>query len=388
MLGNSFLSYLHNVPPRSTPKLNLFTERLGERIANSSYRAGHLTTNGPGTRLLTALIKQVDIHVLVASSASLTSITQDLQSKVKDLEKMIDVRSGKHTQTNLFIKSHPVCFELMTPSRRTNVFTDIPSDKPWSDLSWMRLKPMRLVDMGACPLVAQLTGDQIHYRSQGPTHAVYAVDVVVLIAGFIAYYRSMSKPFVLDQLILDYVTNAVVIPCLLEDSASLWLRSRYRQIFVLDSVLEPHTTTVWDVITPDTVTSDWAPGTLEVQHLKQDLLNQSISVNTVLSSLPLTADRVNFVHYYSQLWSTTRTPDDQPWIWVDCLKNLAWWEFILSVAAPQRNLPGVKSMLRDLTRDVRFWMMIKPWQEIRQSIPYRTIIESRLSGMYTYLQNE
>ena len=64
-----------------------------------------------------------------------------------------------------------------------------------------------------------------------------------------------------------------------------------------------------------------------------------------------------------------------------------WWEFILITASFMPNHPDVLSLKRDALRDLRLWMMLKPWQNIHNSIPYQISIKSKLQGLYTYLND-
>lgn len=388
MIGSRFLRYLKPVPPRHMTRLNLFMGFMKNKIDDGIMRASHLTPNGYGSRLLMEIIKLADLETLLITGDPYKRTGEGLFPIVKDLEKPIDVRIGRHTTSSLFVKSKTPCFELVTPSRRKNPLAEIPFDQPYDHPSWKAIRPLRIVDMGTCDLRFSVHTDYLTYQKHGPTHVVYALDCFALVTKFIAYYRAQKFIANLDQTILDFIHNDVVIPTLLNDSLAIWLRNIYKQQLITASPLESHTSTIWDVITIDTIGSDFTGAMVDVQHLKDDLRKQSITAQTALASLLLSTKKQSFTEYYTELYETTRTPDQQPYVWVDCFKNLSWWEFIVMVTSYTPDHPDAMALQRDVVRDVRFWLMMKPWQEAHGSIPYKTMIRNRLEGLYTYLRTK
>jgi hypothetical protein len=368
------------------PRLNQFIRFIGRKIDDATMRASYITPNGHGSRQLVEIIKLADLKRVTSASANDQDFMSYLLSILKDLEKPLDVRVGKHTYRTLFIRSRTACFELMTPSRRRSPLSDIPFEQAYDHPDWDNIKPLRIVDMGCTDLKFQVHNDYLNYPKRGPTHAVYSVDCLALVAKFTAYYRAQTTVPNIDQCILDFVHNDVIVPALLNDSLAIWLRNIYKQQFLSVSPLESHTSTIWDTINIDSIGSDFTGAMVDIQHIRDDLKKSSISDQVVFSSLIMTPDGQNLTDYYRDLFYTSTTPDEQPWAWVDCLKHLTWWEFIIAIASIAPELPDVISLKRDAIRDVRFWMMFKPWNEIHSSIPYKTMIRSRLEGLYTYLQ--
>jgi hypothetical protein len=368
------------------PRLNQFTRFLGRKIDDATMRASHITPNGYGSRILVDIIKLADMEVITNLTAIDQPFVSYLLSILKDLEKPIDVRVGKHTTHSLFIRSRTYCFELMTASRRRDPLSEIPWDKPYGHADWDNVKPLRIADMGTAELKFQVYNEQLMYPHRGPTHVVYSLDCFALVCKFTAYYQSLTKVENLDQCLLDFVHHEVIVPALLNDSLAIWLRNTYKEQFLSVSPLASHTSTIWDVVTIDTIGSDFTGAMVDVQHLRDDLQKSAITDLTVFSSLILGADGASFTDYYRELFYTSTTPDQQPFAWVDCLKHLNWWDFMLTIASVAPEFPDVLSLKRDAIRDVRFWLMFKPWQEIHGSIPYRTMIRARLEGLYNYLQ--
>jgi hypothetical protein len=388
MIGDRLVRHIKTVPPRTLPRLNLFVNFMGRKIDDGSNRASYITPNGYGSRLLVQIIKLADLDSLLLPGDPYDRIGEELLSIVRDLEKPIDVRVGKHTTKSLFIQSKSNCFELMTASRRKDPLNEIPFDRPYDHPDWRDIRPFRICDMGTTDLRFQVYNDVLMYQKQGPTHAIYALDCFALVSKFIAYYKAQSYVPNRDQCILDFVHNDVIVPTLLNDSVAIWLRNIYRQQLLSASPLESHTATMWDAVNIDTLGTDFTGAMVDIQYLRDTLKNQNISNQTAMSSLVLSTQGESFAEYYKTLYSTTTTPNEQPYVWVDCLKNLSWWESILMLASFVPDYPDVISMKRDAIRDVRFWLMSRPWQEIHSSIPYRNMIRSRLEGLYEYLKTQ
>lgn len=388
MLGGQFSRYLKPVPPRNLPRLNLFLNFIDGKVKDATQRASYITPNGYGSRLLVEIIKLANLDDLLNSTQTGRSVGVALLGIVAELEKFIDVRNGKHTTNSLFIISRLPCYELITPSRRgqsVEAIWDIPFDLPYAHPKWLSIKPLRVSDMGTTDLKFNIHTDYFHYTNHGPTHAIYSLDCIALVAKFLAYYRFKSPVVDLDQCLLDFVHNEVIVPSLLNDTLAIWLRNMYRQQLISYSRLESLTATIWDNITIDTIGSDFTAGMIDVYHLKDDLRKQSVSPQTVLSSLLLTTDKLSFSEYYLDLFTTTTVPNRQQYIWVDCLKNLSWWETIVTIASFTPSQPDTIAFQRNLARDVRLWLMMKPWTEIHSSIPFKTMIRNRLEGLSTYL---
>lgn len=387
MIGNRLLRYLKPVPPRYLAKLDLFTEYLKYKVEDATLRASYLTPNGNGARLFSEILRRADVPNLLNGDPSLRTPTM-LQSLSRDLDKFIDVRTGKHTTTTLFIKSRTPCYELITPSKRTTPLTDIPFDAPYSDDRWKAIKPFRIHDMGAADLRFAIHSDYLVYPNHSPTHAIYSLDCLVLLAKFMAYYKTVPAGTELNQAIASFVHKEVIIPTMLNDSLALWLRNIYKQQLISGSVLESFTSTMWDSIDIDTLGSNFNGAMIDIQKLKQELSNQSITAQTALSSFLLTFDKASFTHYYKELITTATVPNEQPYFWVDCIKNLAWWEFIVLITSFVPSHPESISLQRDILRDLRLALMEKPWFSIHGSIPLKIMIRSRIEGLYAYLQNK
>jgi len=386
MPGDRFVRYLKPVAPRNLPKLNLFLDYLAYKTEDSKMRAAHITPNGYGSRLLVAIIKLADLDVILKFDHP-SKLVNHLSFILKDLEKLIDVRTGKHTTHNLFIKSRQPCFELISPSRRQIPLLEIPFSNSYAESQWTEISPLRVNDMCSCDLKFSVHTDYFHFNNRGPTHVLYSLDCMALVAKFVAYYKYTQSNKDLEQTLLDFVHNEIIVPSLLRDTVAVWMRNSVKQQFITDSPLSSYTSTVGDNITTDTVGSDFNGAMLDLVKLKEDLINQSITAQTALSSVLLTSDKLSFSKYFIDLNLTTSVPKQQPYIWVECLKNIAWWEFIITMTSHTPSHPDAVSLQRDVLRDIRLWCMLKPWQEIHSSIPLKTMVRNRLEGMLTYLSS-
>lgn len=385
MIGGRFLRYMAPTPPRHMARLNLFLNFLKYKIDDASQRATYITPDGYGSRLLTQIIKHADLAKLLIPGDPHGLTGPGLLPILKDLEKFIDVRTGKHTTERLFVKSRTPCFELMVPVRSTSPMTMIPFDKPYSDPTWRQIRPLRICDMGGANLTMSLHTDYLTYTKHGPTHAIYTLDVFALVSKFVAYYHAYPSSQHIDQTILDFVHDEVVVPALLQDSAAIWLRNVYKQQLIVSSPLETHTSTVWDTVTIDTIGSDFTGAMLDVAKLRDDLVAQSITPQTALHSLLLSVDKQSFAQYYKTLHEQCQLPDQQPYMWVDCVMTLPWLEFVVMVASFTPSHPQSISLQRDVLRDVRLWLMMRPWNEVSQSIPLKSMVRNRLEGLHVYI---
>lgn len=384
MSGDRFIRYLKPVAPRHLPKLNLFLDYLNYKTEDAKMRAAHITPNGYGSRLLVAIIKLADIDKILGFDNP-SKLSTYLTFILKDLEKLIDVRIGKNTTQTLFIKSKLPCFELISPSRRKNPLLDIPFSYPYTE--WKNIRPLRVTEMGSCDLKFNIHTDYLHYPQRGPTHVLYSLDCMALIAKFVAYYKSKESVIDEDQLLLEFVHNEIIVPSILRDTTALWIRNIVKQQFISNSRLSSYTATIWDNITTDTIGSDFNGAMVDIAKLKEDLTNQSITAQTVLSSIGLTPDKISFSKYFSELSLTTSIPQQHPYIWLDCIKNISWWEFVITMTSLTPDHPDAISFQRDVLRDIRLWNMLKPWQEIHSSIPLKTRVKNKLEGLMTYLSN-
>lgn len=387
MTGERFLRFLKPTPARHLTKVELFTRYLAYKTKDAKQRASHITPNGYGSRLLMEIIKLADLDYLFARLSNKNEINNYLTMILKDLEKPVDPRNGRHTTRSLFVKSKTPCFEIISPSRLHSPLNEIPFDKPYTDPQWDTVRPFRVLDMGTCDVHFSAHSGYLHYRDRGPTHAVYTIDCYALIMKFLAYYQSQSQIDNLDQTILDFLHQDVIIPSLLDDTVSIWLRNLYKQQLLISSPLEFHLSTMWDVITSDTIGPDVNAAVQDILHLKRDLQNQAITAQTALASMLVTTSGQSFSEYTRDLFTSTQAPDLKPFIWVECLKYLAWWEMILLVTSYTPDNPSVIAFRRDVIRDVRLWTMMRPWQEIYNSYPFQSMVRSRLEGLYTYLKN-
>jgi hypothetical protein len=384
MISVNFTKYLKPVPSRYLPRVNLFVDYLGLKIKDGISRASYTSVNSYGARLLIEITKTVDLSEVL----SMKDPSDYLLSITKDLEKFIDVRTGKHTTKSLFVNTKQNCFELITPSRRRNPLQEIPLEKDYNHPEWSKIRPLRIIDMSACDLTYKVYNGRLDYYSRGPTYVVYSLDCFALVVKFLSYYKSTKHTNDLDQLLLDFLHNEIIVPTLLSDSVALWLRNVYKQQLITSSRLESSTATIWDNVNIDTLGTDFSGAMVDIQHLKNDLRNENISTLTVLSSLIMSPDGSSFTDYYLDICETSMLPDQQPYVWVECLKHLAWAEFILLVSSYTPSLPDSVSFKKNLLRDIRFWLMMKPYQMIAGSIPYRNIIRAKLEGMYDYLKEQ
>ena len=384
-IGSRFIEYLKPSPPRHMSRVVQLTNYLGSKIEEGTRRASFTNPDTNGVRLLRQILEICDLDTLLALSVKPGRLGEYLLSMTYELEKVIDVRIGKNTSQSLFINGKTRCYELVTPSRRKNPLSEIPLGSKYDSGDWDKIRPLRIWDMGVSNLTFRFNDGRLDYNHHCPSYAIYSLDCFALVAKFIAYYKSQTKNIDLDSVMVNYIYSEIIVPSLLSDSVSIWLRNIYRQQFLSDTKLESHNSTLWDNTNIVALGTEFNNAMYDINHLKVDLRKEVITYSEVLSSLPLTGDGQHFISYYKELYNTTQLSDQQPYIWVEFIKNVSWFEFVLLVSSFSPSIPNVTSFQRDLIREVRFAIMMKPWNEVRASIPLKNVILHRLEGMYAYL---
>lgn len=384
MTHNRFMTYLKPEPPRYLSRLDLFLRFIENKVNDAIVRSTHTSSNSYGIRVLTEIIKLSDLKTILPMYMSGKLSSSYLLSITKDLEQPIDVRNGRQG-SSFFIKSKTMCYELITASRRDNPLGDIPYGKDYDNSEWKAIRPFRIYDISACDLVYTAHGAHLYYTGDGPKYVIYTVDCFALLCKFLAYYKAAKYKDDVDTLIQEYLHKDVVIPNLLRDSASIWMRNNFRNQFLIGSPLESRSMTLWDNINGDTLGADYTGAMYDVHHLKKDVISGSVTPLVGMSSLQLSRN-TGFTQYYTELFENNKGSITSSHLWVECLKNLPWWEFITLINATGKALPETQMFEKDVIRDVRFWKMLRPWNSVHGSLPYRAIVETRLTSLYDYLK--
>jgi len=182
---------------------------------------------------------------------------------------------------------------------------------------------------------------------------------------------------------MNFLHEEIVIPTLVKDSVSLWIRNNFRKTLISGSPLRSFTMTLWDNINGDTLGTTFNAAQRDVEALRTDLIKGSISPLVALSSLKLSPD-TTFTQYYLELGKNSIPSPDSTQPWATCILHLSWWEMIL-VTTSLSKLPEVISFERDVKREIYHWVRSEVWNNISNSLPYRETIRTRLVGMYEYL---
>jgi len=377
------LPYLSSTTTRATPKLNSFVAQLELRINDTIARSTKSLSGGAGMRLIAHLLKLGNLEAWLAAENPFTIPRTGVLAVLGDMEKLIDPRGSQDINKTLFAKTTTPCFELLFPVHRGSM-GKLMDGVVYTDPYWKTIKPFRVVDMGKAPLTFTLHNGMLLFNRQGPTHVLYTLDCLALVAKFLSYAKYKGPTSDWDRLVQEFVQFEVVIPALVQDMFSLWLRNTYHQQLLPTSPLAIHTATVWDNVTQNTLGSELSPGLRDVQQLKSELDNNNLTPSGVVSSLPVAGGEMLNRFWTDQIVHTqvtTQTSGE----WLDYLKNLSLCEFLLTMTAMAPEQPYALNLHQVLTRIIRQACMTKPWNDLRQTSPYKTILQNRLEGMYSYL---
>jgi len=301
MYNNHFLTYLRQERTRLLPKVNQFLQFTNVKIEESIRRSSYTNSNSYGVRLLAEIIKSVDLEVVIPLYLDKKFDLTDLTFMIRELEQPIDSRVVKtRPSSNYFISSRVKCDEVIIPVRRKHPMIDIPHYVSYQDARWDNIRPFRMMDISDCDLVYTAHQAKLLYHGVGPKFVVYTLDTVSLVSKFLSYFESHSTDGNLELIIMNFLHEEIVIPTLVKDSVSLWIRNNFRKTLISGSPLRSFTMTLWDNINGDTLGTTFNAAQRDVEALRTDLIKGSISPLVALSSLKLSPD-TTFTQYYLEL---------------------------------------------------------------------------------------
>lgn len=382
MLGQRFVSALKPANSRSTPALRLFLQRLEERVSLITARQKKGFTLSYGSRQLLATLEIANIPALLSDP----HFPRTIDEIIPALEQIYDPRLFQRNQQSKFVRSNTACYELVIPARmKVQPFMTDPNVS-YSDERWQAVQPFRLYDMGSATLSFQVQTGYLQFDQHAPTYAFYTLDCRMLVLACLAYCRSFLQHRDFDELLPEFIHTQVVIPTLLRDTHSLWLRNVYKQQLMVDSPLEAFTATMWDGVTSNELGPEFTSAMREIVRVREDLRNQSISFSQALGALPLDSSRHSVASYYIALYESTPLSPQITSMWVECLKQLAWWEFFVLISSYLSAEPQVLSFRRAGRQDIGFALMTKPWQSTNGSMAFQGLFRGRLEGLHRYFR--
>jgi hypothetical protein len=371
------------VSGRYMTRLRLFIEMLHRKLNASIDRAANVSFDGYGSRILANIIKQSDVESFLRTSESLQSFYTRSSQDAARLEKLIDPRIGLHSTAKMFIRSKTPCFELMAPIR-TDV--DPPTDKPLSDPSWDAIRPFRMIDAGHCDYVVTFSTNYLTFQHRGPAYAVYGVDVNLLVTKFAAYCRYHGVSNSIDDDIYRFLRDHGVLPYMVDDFTSIWVRNMWRSQLITGSPLEDFTTTMWDAVGSIGLPAELKAALFDVRHLREDLISGAATPRYALSSLLVDMNEDSFSSYLGRLFSETKSSPIYHFKWLECIKYLSYIEFILVVTSLNpSNLDSVR-FRQGLRVDTTEWLAARPWNAVKLSVPFSAMVELKVRGMRDYLE--
>lgn len=389
MLGNKIVENLNSHPSVNLPNLKLFLNFIKTKIKSHHHKSS-TSISTPGTRLLTEIINLSNVRSYLLSNPNNKNFEKDLLSRLSDIETVIDTRHFRKALPNQFVLSKSggsaSCYEIIVPARRQNPLVSIPIGKDYNDPAWSNINPFRVYDMGDFDLSFNVYKSRLDFYGKSPSYAIYTVDCFALIAKFIAYYKSSKWKIVdYENILQEFLHEEIVTKTLIGDILPIYLRNVFMQQFAISTDIKSSETADTDTTDLDTLGSEFSAAMFDIRKLKQFTANNNLHPLTVLSSILITPDNEDFISYYKNLYFTTQLPDDRTYFWVECVKNLRWWRFILTVFSLNPDHPYVISFYRDVLREVRIWMYIRPWNNIPSGYPYKGYVKKSIENLYEEL---
>ena len=250
-------------------------------------------------------------------------------------------------------------------------------------MSWQDVRPLRVNDTDASILKTNFQTGYLYYKSQGPSFVIYSLDCFALIMKMFHYFRNKQNGRPSDIDVALFLHDEIIVPSVLRDTATIWLRNAYQRQLISEKPLRSLTMTEWDEINPDSLGPSFTYAMQELQKFKFSN-NQPM---LPFSSFHMGSE-IRFIDYYKTLYSGTRLPDNKAYIWVNVVKNLAWWEFVILINSFSASHPSVRRLNTTLRRELYLWLNLKPWLEIKGSAATRESLERKLKVLYKYLTEQ
>jgi len=386
----AFAPYLRDVPGRNLGHLNNYVSTLNtrRRILTDRY-VRSFGAESQGIRLLRRIINRVDLSQAIKARSSLECYIKYIQPIEEDLRRMFDPAYGYNVPKNSFVTSRQSerIIEIITPMS----MPAYPAHLPLSSFEWERWKDVRSLRMLANDspeLSFHLYTDRIVYGSKAPTYVVIGIDPVPLVLQYISYVRAYGAEKTISQ--TQYLSQNVVIPCLMTDIGNIWLRNTYATILKslnTQSDVEDikDIQSVWGGQLYGYLGSQFDNGMRDVARLVADTKKKAVRPEVLLTSL--TGVTGNMVAILKDYRETCILDTGRQSYWVQFLKDMDWMSLVFRCVKFFRGNPVHRQFLLLLERDLALMKLSRFWVNIRN--PHaRIVVEERFHALMDELELE
>lgn len=386
MLDRSLSAYFSTATPIYMGKLHGYVSTLTTRRIQIASRYEGI----PGSESLGVVVLRHIIAFALSSGVMNYDNDYDRYTKIvmhiqNDLDRLIDpVTTGVIRDSVFIAKSTQRCTEILIPVQTSNYMKNLPFGKRWTD--WAEARAVRLIDTDSRELTFNTYRDQIQFKQDPPSRAVFTVDTAALVLQYAKFLdvNGGTSPIPIPEYLHKYVLNNG----LLQDLQDIWLRSRYLHVL-------KHPTP--EVVRRQDITESIHHniyGYIGVQYTAamEDVLRianrcqsgQAIPA-TIVASLPLSDMYVP--EYFRNLQEATGVSDVRQNMWVEYLRDLAWLELAYYAHRLNPNLVHYDNFIRQLKRDLPLLMNTRFWSTI-QNPQLRNWVEESITSKIEWTATE
>ena len=364
-----------NTPGRVLVKLKNYIDTLNTKreLMNSRY-SNEQGYESNAVRLLRKILADADINILLRKNNDLDSYADILQYTVQDLNNIFDTNATGLMYKDVFVRKTPTsCEEIIIPVSTDDPFRLLPFNKGWS--AWKYVKPVRLVDINSNELTFNTYQDQIVFKSDYPSRAIFTIDVVALVLQYVNYVKTFNENISVPVYIHQHVLTSI-----LEDLENMWLRNRY--LTMLDTAHDKLSRIDINTLMTDSMYGSVGlelPQAMEELHgMLRSAINGSITPLVVLSSLLMST--TNIPKYLSSLLANTIIPELRQYTWVEYLRDATWLDLLMKVYGLNPNFLQSKNFSIALNRDIPIYLSNNKISRYCHSANIRQFIETDIQN--------
>ena len=381
MLDRALSTYFTSRSP--TPvymgKLNMYIDTLTtkreEVIKRSILSHG---TETKGMVLLRHVLAIVDVSNMRRYDSDIDRYLNCVLPVVDDMERLFDTTTTGIIRTNLFIHNSSKCTEILVPVTTSDVLSDFPIDRSWG--AWSRVRAIRLLDLDSDELTFNIYKDQIHFKNDHPSLAIFSVDVTALCLQYAKFLDLDDSNK--DIPIQEYLHTHVLTEGFALDLQNIWMKNKYLKImktatqeagFNRSDIMDSITHNIYGYIG-----SQYTSAMEEYSKLLSRVYNKNMPPSRLLESIPFVD--MNLSKYVQTINKATNIDSGRQTRWIEFLKDWPWIELVYIANQLNPDHTESISLMRNLNRDLDILRKSRFWTSILNS-KIKDIIEDKFEQL-------